>query len=288
VTRVDYAALEGYAKARRRSAPGKPGAAAATVRNELATFKQAFKLAATHGQVGAVPVFPTVRVQNTRTVTFTDAEVASILDVLPAPVAAATEFAALTGWRLMECLNLRWDRVDMENKVIRLESGEGKSRRPRVFPFGPRPRLAALLERQRQERWRVEREHGVAVDTVFHRKGRPLKDIDDALADGLPPGQAGGPPLPRPTPVRLRQHDSGRSRGSRGHGAHGTRDALHAPAVRDHEHGDAGAGRRQGGGPGALKEIQSGTDKDKSKDKSEARTAKSQRCGLLFGARGEI
>ena len=35
------------------------------------------------GQVGAVPVFPTVRAQNTHTVTFTDAEVAAILDVLP-------------------------------------------------------------------------------------------------------------------------------------------------------------------------------------------------------------
>jgi integrase len=91
-----------------------------------------------------------------------------------------TEFAALTGWRLMEVLDLRWDRVDFDARVIRLEAGESKSRRPRVFPFGPMPRLAALLDRQRQERWRVERERGVAVDTVFHREGRPLKDIDDA------------------------------------------------------------------------------------------------------------
>ena len=107
-------------------------------------------------------------------------EVAQLLDVFPAPIAAATEFASLTGWRLGEVLGLRRDRVDFDDRAIRLEAGESKSRKPRVVPFGPRPRLAAPLERRRAERWRVERERDVAVDTAFHREGRPLRDIDDA------------------------------------------------------------------------------------------------------------
>ncbi|OGF10422.1 MAG: hypothetical protein A2W00_08960 [Candidatus Eisenbacteria bacterium RBG_16_71_46] len=172
--RLDYAALEGYVKARRRTA------AAATVRFELAVLAQAFKVARQRGRLASAPMFPTVPVRNVRTASFTDAEVSALLDALPEPLRAVTEFASLTGWRLMECLRLRWPRVDFEAQAIRLEPGETKNRRGRVFPFGAMPRLAALLERQRAERWRVERARGVAVEHVSHRDGIPIKDLDDA------------------------------------------------------------------------------------------------------------
>jgi integrase len=46
------------------------------------------------------------------------------------------------------------------------------------------PRLVALLERQRQERWMVERERGVQFENVFHRSGKPIADLADAWRAG--------------------------------------------------------------------------------------------------------
>jgi hypothetical protein len=54
--------------------------------------------------------------------------------------------------------------------------GETKSGRGRVFPFKRFPSLAPVLEEQRQARWAVERERGVAVTHVF----KQLRDIGDA------------------------------------------------------------------------------------------------------------
>jgi integrase len=171
---INYGTLTKYVKARRRHA------SAGTVRMELWVLSQAYKIGRRHGLAGPRPEFPTVTVKNTRTVTFTDANLAALLAALPSPVRGVAEFASLTGWRLMECLDLRWARVDFEGRTIRLEPGETKNGRGRVFPFGSMPRLRDLLERQRRDRWRIERERGVVVEHVFHRDGRPIRDLDDA------------------------------------------------------------------------------------------------------------
>jgi integrase len=174
IVEIDYTALEAYVRARRRVA------ASATIRFELSVLSQAFKVGIMRGRVASAPPMPTVKVANTRTACFTDDELASLLDELPAPVKAVAEFAALTGWRLMECLNLRWDRVDLAERVVRLHPTETKSGRGRTLPYATSPRLVALLDRQRRERWRAERERGVAVTHVFHRNGRPIKSVIDA------------------------------------------------------------------------------------------------------------
>jgi integrase len=180
VARIDYDALEKYVRTRRRG----DGAAAGTVRLELWVLRQAFRIGRKYKLVGEPPEFPTVTVKNVRTVHFTDPELAVLLEHLPDPVRAVTEFASMTGWRLMECLTLRWGRVDRGAHVIRLEPGETKNGRGRVFPYRPFPRLAELLERQWQERWRVERKRGVEVPFVFHRDGRPILNLDDAWKAG--------------------------------------------------------------------------------------------------------
>ncbi len=173
IVEIDYPALEGYVRARRKVA------APATIRFELSVLSQGFKVGIMRGRVASAPPMPTVKVSNTRTACFTDDELAKLLAELPAPIKAVAEFAALTGWRLMECLNLRWDRVDLAEQVIRLHPNETKSGRGRTLPYSGSPRLVALLERQRQERWRAERERGVAVSHVFHRHGRPVKSVID-------------------------------------------------------------------------------------------------------------
>ena len=47
---------------------------------------------------------------------------------LPEYLVPVVQFAAATGWRLMECLSLRWTAVDFAAGTIRLEPGETKSR----------------------------------------------------------------------------------------------------------------------------------------------------------------
>src|SRR2546427_3099471 len=113
----------------------------------------------------------TVTVRNVRTEHFTDAELDRLLAELPDYLAPVVRFASATGWRLMECLSLQWTAVDFGAGTIRLEPGETKSGRGRVFPFSRFPSLAAVLEEQRQARWAVERSRGVAVTHVFHRGG---------------------------------------------------------------------------------------------------------------------
>ncbi|HYM81660.1 MAG TPA: tyrosine-type recombinase/integrase [Candidatus Limnocylindria bacterium] len=115
-------------------------------------------------------------VSNVRTEHFTDAELSAVLECLPPPVRAVVRFGAATGWRLMECLTLRWGAVDFTTGTIRLEPGQTKNGKGRVFPFSRFPVLAALLEEQRQERWRIERKRGIDVAYVFHRAGRPIRD----------------------------------------------------------------------------------------------------------------
>jgi integrase len=177
--KIAYATLEKYVKLRRAK-----GAAAASIRLELSVLAQSFKIARKRGLLGTAPIFPTVPVSNVRTEHFTDAELSKLLEYLPSPVGAVVRFGAATGWRLMECLTLRWSAVDFTVGTIRLEPGHTKSGKGRVFPFGRFPALAALLEEQRQERWRIERERGIDVAHVFHRKGRAIRDLDDAWKAG--------------------------------------------------------------------------------------------------------
>lgn len=178
-TKITYAALERYVKARRLE-----GAAPATMRLELSVLAQSFKIARRRGTLNTAPVFPTVPVSNVRTEHISDGELTALLEYLPPPVGAVVRFGAATGWRLMECLTLRWTAVDFAAGTIRLEPGQTKSGKGRVFPFSRFPALAALLGEQRQERWRVERERGIDVATVFSREGRPIRDLDDAWKAG--------------------------------------------------------------------------------------------------------
>lgn len=166
---ITHSKLKGYVKARRRDPkrPAKP----ATIRLELSVLAQAFKIARQEEKLASARLFPTVRVENVRTAHFTDGELAALLDHFPPPVRAVVEFASLTGWRLQEVLSRQWSAVDFAAGTVRLEPGETKSGKGRVFPFGKTPRLAALLDRRRQERWRIERERGVEVAHVFHREG---------------------------------------------------------------------------------------------------------------------
>jgi integrase len=55
---------------------------------------------------------------------------------LPEHLRPAVTFAYITGWRIRsEVLSLRWDQVDSQAEVVRLEAGTAKNEEPREFPY---------------------------------------------------------------------------------------------------------------------------------------------------------
>jgi integrase len=158
------------------------GAAAATVRNELAALRRAFAVAVERKRfkLGAVPVFPTITVKNARDVFLTDAEVEAVRAELPSELRNLWTVAAWTGWRRNELFNLKWSEVDLVAGVARLNVGTTKNGEGREVPFSDVPALATAFSEQRAYTSEVERRTGSIVQHVFHRNGRPIKRMDEA------------------------------------------------------------------------------------------------------------
>ncbi len=99
---------------------------------------------------------------------------------LPAALRAPVWFAFLTGWRRGEVLPLQWSQVDWTAGAVRLAPGTTKNREGREFPFRALPQLEALLEEQRAQTRAIEKETGTIIPHVFHRCGRPIRDMGGA------------------------------------------------------------------------------------------------------------
>lgn len=153
------------------------GAKPATIRRELSALRRMFTLAQEQGRLVNAPRFPRIEERNVRTGFFEAEHLAQVLEHLPEHLAPVAVFAYLTGWRRGEIVSLRWADVDFGAGTVRLEPGTTKNGEGRVFPFRSYPRLAELLEAQRQATRSFERESGSVVRHVFHRSGKPLSDF---------------------------------------------------------------------------------------------------------------
>jgi integrase len=156
------------------------GAANATIRQELAHLRRCFTLAVRAGMLSHQPHIPSVRVSNTREGFFEAAELERVIAQLPADLRPLVRFAALTGWRRAEVLPLQWSQVDFAAGVVRLAPGSTKNDEGREFPFHALPQLRQLLEDQRERTRALERETGTIIPHVFHRGGRPVREIKQA------------------------------------------------------------------------------------------------------------
>ena len=172
----------------------KDKAARATVAKEIAALSRAFNLAVRAGRLATRPYFTRLKVENTRTESFTEDELDVVLNVLMrgAPATAMEPekraqpelvppvlFAAMTGWRLpSDVLTLRWSQVDLAaGTVTRWARGTSKARKHVVFPFDAMPDLKAMLKRQREVTTALERETGRIIPFVLHRGlGKPIRD----------------------------------------------------------------------------------------------------------------
>jgi integrase len=144
-------------------------AQAATINRETAALHRMFRVAVKAGLLSAVPVFPERLEENPpRQGFFEHAEYQVIRAHLPAAYADVLDFCYWTGWRRREVTNLRWDEVDLDGGVVRLNPQRSKTKAGRLLPLSPA--LREVLERRH-----AARRDGCPL--VFHyRKGQPVGD----------------------------------------------------------------------------------------------------------------
>lgn len=151
-------------------------AAPATIQRELACLRRMMHLGMEDARVTTIPVFPALRVDNTRQGFLAAETVDKLREALPEPVRTMFVVGYHLGWRKGELLALQWRSVDLDEGTIRLDPGTTKNREGRLAYL---PEAAALaLRAWRDETSSFERREGVIVPFVFHRDGKPVKSID--------------------------------------------------------------------------------------------------------------
>ena len=167
------------------------GIARATIRNDLAILKRAFRLAEKAGK-SVCPPFPTLRVSNTRAGFFEEDQFRAVLRHLPDEIQPVVTLAYFTGWRIRsEVLPMQWRQVDLSAGTIRLEPGTTKNEEGRFFPFAMHPELVELFKDRRRQTNELQTKKERLISFVFHRNGRPIKDFRKAWTDAC---QAAGVP----------------------------------------------------------------------------------------------
>jgi len=97
-------------------------------------------------------------------------ELDRLMDALPSHSKAIVATGFYTGMRRGEILNLTWDKVDLETRMIRLEADDTKDNEPRSIPIVDE--LASVLQGLPR---------GIHNNHVFLHNGKPVTDIRTAL-----------------------------------------------------------------------------------------------------------
>jgi hypothetical protein len=119
------------------------GAANATINRELAVLKPMFRLGEIAGLVARRPYVAMLREDNVRKGFFEPGEFRAVLAHLSDDLKPVFEVAYITGWRIRsELLTRQWAHVDFAAGWLRLEPGETKNTKGRMFPCTPDLRLS--------------------------------------------------------------------------------------------------------------------------------------------------
>jgi integrase len=156
------------------------GRATATINRELTALKRMFTLGARAQPplVATIPYIPLLKGEKVRQGFFEEEDYRAILTVVPAHVQVAVAIGFWTGLRQGEILGLRWEQVDLERGVIRLEPGTTKNREGREAPLIPEVH-------ERLRRWRHEtRARHLTCPWVCHFRGKPITHFRRAWAVG--------------------------------------------------------------------------------------------------------
>ena len=142
-----------------------------TINRELAALKRMLKIGEQDNKVSRLPYIPILEENNVRKGFFEHDEYLSLLSALPSYLRGIVTFAYHTGWRKSEILGLKWNRVDLREGTVRLETGETKNNEARTIYLNPE--LLRLLKIQNLRKNRN-------CPYVFHREGNRVKDFRGA------------------------------------------------------------------------------------------------------------
>jgi integrase len=111
---------------------------------------------------------------NTRKGFFEPDQFRAVFSYLPMDVRPLAVAAYVTGWRVKdELLTREWKHIDFNAGWVRLEPGETKNNEGRMFPLTPD--LRAVLEAHRAHTHAVERDTGIVIRHVFHRRDKLIR-----------------------------------------------------------------------------------------------------------------
>jgi len=124
VVNIDTPQIRGYIEKRQ-----KKNASNATINRELAALKRMLNLGAksTPAKVDKVPFIPMLKENNVRKGFFEHGDFLALRDALPEYLRGFVTFAYKVGWRKSEITNLKWEQVDLNQGIVRLEVGETKN-----------------------------------------------------------------------------------------------------------------------------------------------------------------
>jgi integrase len=165
ITQITTAKIKEYVDRRMRE-----GLSNASINRELAALKRMFHLAArcTPPKVGQIPYIPMLKESNTRKGFFEHEEYLALKDALPSYLKPVITFGYHTGWRAGEILNLTWDKVDLKQGIIRLDTGETKNEEARTI---------YLNEELMKEMKVLHGSRRLGCPYVFHNDGERIKRI---------------------------------------------------------------------------------------------------------------
>lgn len=147
------------------------GAAPATIKNEISVLRRAFSLAHEEGILGAVPYFPTPRVDNVREGFLEVEQYRRLMVEMPSylkPVLCADYHYGL---RKAKLISLRVDQVHLEQLEIRLRASTTNKKVPTVLPiYGE---MVDVLTRQIED----IRRNWPHCQWLFHHCGERIRDF---------------------------------------------------------------------------------------------------------------
>jgi len=119
----------------------------------LAALKRIFNLGLqqTPPKVDRVPHIPMLQENNVRKGFFEHGDFIALREGLPSYLKGFVTFAYKTGWRVSEIGNLTWSQVDIENSIVRLESGTTKNNEARTVYLDDELKDVFLNQKNRQK-----------------------------------------------------------------------------------------------------------------------------------------
>lgn len=156
-------------------------AANGTINRELSALKRMFNLTIQAGNLSHRPHVPMLKENAARTGFFEPGDFIALRTALPNYIQALVTFAYYTGWRKQEILNLKWNQVDLQERIIRLDPNQTKTGAGRVIA------LDGELLNIVQNQWEARKVVCLAGQSptlicpyVFHHDGKKIKDFRTA------------------------------------------------------------------------------------------------------------